>query len=222
MKLHEELEELNREVQAATLPKVLQAFDKSVADMKKASIAGRALKVGDLASNFSLPDMHGNNVKLSHLLLDGPVILSFYRGGWCPYCNLELRALLKALPEIQNSGAQVVAISPEKPENSLSTVRKNTLDYLVLSDVSSEVARKFGVSFILPTYLKKIYRTFGLNLEKYNNAKTVELPIPATFLIDSNQVIQYAFVDEDYTQRAATEEILETLAALKQEECVYC
>jgi peroxiredoxin len=130
--------------------------------------------------------------------------------------------LQKALPDIQALGAQVVAISPEKPDNSLLTTHKNRLDYRVLSDVNSEVARKFGVSFTLPSNLKKLYRTFGLNLEKYNGARTVELPMPATFLIDTQQVVQYAFADEDYTQRADTEEILQALAALKHEECVYC
>jgi len=221
MKLREELEALTQEVRAATQPYVLETLGKAVADLKKADFTQRALRVGKRVNNFSLPDLHGNTITLNQLLLEGPVILIFYRGGWCPYCNLTLRAWQKVLPDI-HVGAQVVAISPEKPENSLATTRKNRLDYVVLTDSNSEVARQFGVSFILPTYLKRLYKTFGLNLEKYNDARTVELPIPATFLINTDQAIQYAYADEDYAQRADPDEILTALSALKEEECVYC
>ena len=222
MKLREELEALTQEVRAATQPYVLETLGKAVADLKKADFTQRALKVGERAGNFSLPDVYGNTITLSQLLVEGPVILVFYRGGWCPYCNLTLRAWQKVLPDIYELGAQVVAISPEKSENNLATIRKNRLDYIVLTDTSSEVARQFGVSFVLPAYLKRLYKTFGLNLEKYNDARTVELPIPATFLINTDQAIQYAYADEDYAQRADPDEILTALSALKEEECVYC
>ena len=222
MKLCEELASLTREIEEATLPQVLQTLEKAVADLKKSNFAQRALKAGEKAPNISLPDGEGSMVRLSALLLAGPVLLTFYRGGWCPYCNLTLRALQRALPDFQAQGTQVVAISPEKPDNSLLTIHKNMLDYTVLSDINSEAARKFGVSFVLPVYLKKLYRSFGLHLEKFNNAKTVEIPLPATFLIDTNQMIQFAFAHEDYTQRAGIEEILEAMATLKHQEFVYC
>ncbi len=221
MKLREELASLTREIEEATLPQVQQTLERAIADLKKLNFAQRALKVGDKAPNFSLPDAQGMPVRLSTLLLKGPLLLTFYRGGWCPYCNLTLRAFQNVMPDIQMMGAQMVAISPEKPDNSLLTMHKNQLDYVVLSDISSEAARRFGVSFVLPVYLKRLYRTFGLNLEKYNNAKNVGLPVPATFLIDTNGIVQFAFADEDYTQRADIDEILKTLATLKQEECIF-
>lgn len=222
MKLREELEILTCEVKEATQPYVLQALEKIVSDLKKANFTERTLKAGDIAHNFSLPDEHGNIISLNQLLLEGPVIVVFYRGGWCPYCNLTLRAWQKVLPDIHALGGQIVAISPEKPENMLKTVKKNKLDLIVLTDENSEVGSQFGVSFVLPSYLKRLYQTFGLKLDKYNNAKTVELPIPATFLIDSQQIIQYAFTDADYTQRADPDEFLAALSALKKEEFVYC
>jgi peroxiredoxin len=142
--------------------------------------------------------MSGNSttirVPLSDLLQHGPVVVAFYRGGWCPYCNLELRALQKSLPEIEKLGAQLVAISPQTPDSSLSTQQKDKLRFQVLSDKHSAVARQFGLVFTLPEEIRTIYKGFGHDLAVRNGDDSFELPFPATYVIGQDRIIRFAFV----------------------------
>src|SRR6266404_8192805 len=156
------------------------------ADMELAAsgISQHALKAGDRVPDFRLPDARGDYVRLCDLLAKGPVVLSFYRGGWCPYCNLELRALQKVLPQITALGAQLVAISSQTPDESLSTAEKNELAFPVLSDVGSATAKAFGIAFDLAEELRPIYARFGHALPDKNGDESRVLPIPATYVID--------------------------------------
>jgi peroxiredoxin len=143
-------------------------------------------------------------------------VISFYRGGWCPYCNIELRKLLRVLPEIKKLGASLVAISPQLPDNSLTTEEKNHLEFPVLSDVGNVVARRFGIVFTLPEELLQAYESFHHGLRKMNGEDgATELPIPATLVLDRNGVIRFAFVDEDYTRRLDPEFVLGKLQKLQ-------
>ncbi len=193
----------------------LEIMDRATEELTRSGLRSTSLKEGDRAEDFILMDAHGSPVRLQQLLSQGPVVVSFYRGGWCPYCNIELRGLQRALPQIKQLGASLVAISPQLPDNSLSTEEKNHLELPVLSDVGNTVARRFGIVYTLPEDLLETYDTFQHGLRKMNGEDGAkELPIPATFVLDRNGVIQLAYVEEDYTRRLDPELVLDKLQEL--------
>jgi peroxiredoxin len=140
------------------------------------------------------------------------VVLTFYRGGWCPYCNLELRAYQRVLPEITATGASLVAISPEKPDDTLSTAEKNSLTFEVLSDVGQKVGKAFRLVYDFTEELKSAYRDFGLDIPGKNGMPAEwALPISATYVIDRGGLILHAYTDADYRDRADPIEVLTIL-----------
>ena len=183
-------------------------------DLIDSGIVNRILQPGEKIPTIALPNATGNIVNVNDCLSSGPLVLSFYRGGWCPYCNLELKALQAKLPEIQALGAQLVAISPETPDNSLSTTEKNALEFEVLSDRGNQVARAFGLVFTLPETLRPLYTNFGINLAAYNGDETFALPLPATYIVATDGTVKLAFADPDYTKRLEPAEIIEILKQL--------
>ncbi|MEB3359165.1 MAG: peroxiredoxin-like family protein [Synechococcales bacterium] len=202
--------EFSKQVPAETR----QVMQQATADLAKSALVEQALNVGDRLPDFTLPNATGEAIAIRNLLAQGSVVVSFYRGGWCPYCNLELRALQQALPEIQALGASLVAISPETPDSSLTTAEKNELDFQVLSDVGNRVARQFGLVFTLPEELRPIYEGFGIDIPAHNGDATFELPLAATYVVAADGTIVHAFVDADYTRRLEPAEIV---AALKRQ-----
>jgi len=180
-------------------------------DELRNGLAKTALKKGDRAPPIALTNANGDLVDLESLLKRGPVIVTFYRGGWCPYCNLELRAFQKILPGIKAAGASLVAISPEKPDDTLSTVEKNALDFEVLSDVGQRVGRAFGLVYSFSDELKWAYREFGLDIPGKNGADEWALPIAATYVIGRDGIITYANTDPDYRDRADPQDVLAAL-----------
>jgi peroxiredoxin len=220
MNSHENTRELDAaraKYRGTIIPKpALAVMDAETARLAASNLAGGALMMGDSAPDFILPDAHGEPVRLYSLLRKGQVVIVFYRGGWCPYCNLHLRGFQRRLAQFRELGARIVAISPQLPDNSLSTQEKNELAFPVLSDVGNKVARQFGIVFQLSDDLVKLYRQFGHPLEDANGASGKrELPVPATFLIDGNRTIRLAHVDIDYTRRLDPDDLLETLNELK-------
>ena len=177
--------------------------------------AQRAKKAGDVAPEFTLLDPDGKPVSSRELLTKGPLVLSFYRGVWCPYCNLELQALQQALPEITARGASLVAISPQTAPNSRKSQRDNKLGFPILSDVKSEVANAFGIRFALPDYLVEVYAGFGNDLPRINDDPAWVLPMPARYVIGTDGIIAYAEVNPDYTHRPDPSELLPVLDHLK-------
>lgn len=171
-----------------------------------------ALKTGDTAPDFTLQSAKGGTVSLSERLKDGPVVVIFYRGGWCPYCNMELQAYQEELETLTSLGASLVAITPESPDNSLTTAEKNELSYDVLSDVGFEASDKFGLTFAFPEELVKVYSGFGLNVPETNGDDAWRLPIPAAYVIDQSGKIVLHHVDVNYTERL---DPLDVIAALK-------
>jgi peroxiredoxin len=174
-------------------------------------LAKTALKAGDQGPPIVLTNAKGTIVDVKSLLSRGPVIVTFYRGGWCPYCNLELKAFQQILPQIKAAGASLVAISPEKPDDTLSTAEKNALDFEVLSDVGQKVGRAFGLVYTCSDELKWAYREFGLDIPGKNGADEWALPISATYVIGRDGQIAYAYTDADYRDRAEPEEVLTVL-----------
>lgn len=195
-------------------PKAL--LQKATQDLINSDIAGKALHEGVKAPDFALSDPHGKSVRLSALLAQGPVVLTFYRGGWCPYCNLQLRSYQQALPEIRALGAELVAVSPQTPDKSLSTAEIDGLLFPVLSDRGNEVARSFGLVFRVSDEVTKAYRGFGIDIEASNGEATHELPIPATYLIDRDGTIRFAYVNAEYKVRLSAARLLDWLRALKR------
>lgn len=193
---------------------ILEIMDQATVDLKKSGIENIVAKAGDKAPDFSLPNHNGEERELSELLKGAPLVVSFYRGGWCPYCNLELAALQRALPEIESLGAKLIAVSPETPDNSLSTREKNELAFDVLYDKGNGVAEGYGLVFTLSEKLRPIYAKFGIDVPGFNGDDTFKLPVPATFVIGQDGVIAYAFADADYTKRLEPAEIVKALKAL--------
>jgi peroxiredoxin len=186
--------------------------------VRSSGVLDHALKVNDYAPDFSLPDAFGHEISLKTLLKAGPVVISFYRGEWCPFCNLELHALQKALPRINKLGANLIAISPEKPDGGIIVTEKNKLTFPVLSDFKNTVARQFGIVFRVGDELQDLSRSvFKNDLALRNGEDTYELPVPATFVIDGSGIVRFAHVDVDYmTGRVEPEEVVATLEAIIQ------
>jgi peroxiredoxin len=198
--LKDELESVKTTFARKNDPAIVAAYEKGIDELRAAGIERNALKPGDRAPDFTLPDATGRSVSLSERLKDGPVVLKFYRGGWCPYCNLELRAYQKALPELAAVGAQLVAVSPESPDHSLSTKEKNALAFSVLSDRGGATARAYRLAFQLSPELKALYQSRGRDLAEWNGGDWT-LPVPGTFVVGTDGRIVLAHVDADYRSR---------------------
>ncbi|HRW48127.1 MAG: AhpC/TSA family protein [Caldilineaceae bacterium] len=196
----------------AKRPAELQAvMDQATDDLAASGMAGGFLQVGDVAPDFVLPDALGNAVALADLRAQGPVVLAFYRGAWCPYCNLEVQLLQQALPDIQALGATLVAISPQTPDNSLSLAEKHGLAFPVLSDAGNAVARRFGLVFTVPEALRAVYDKLGIDIPAHNGDGSFELPVPGTYVVGRDGTIAFAYANVDYTRRVAVRDILAAL-----------
>jgi peroxiredoxin len=212
--LKEQLDQLNDELIKNIPTELIETVQKDLLNLAENKIA-TGLPVGSKAPNFVLPDATGKQISLQDKLEKGPVVLSFYRGEWCPYCNLELRALDEALPEIQSFDASLIAISPENPDQSLSVVEKHNLKFPVLSDAQGEVMQQYNLVWTFSDELKEHYKKiFNLDLAERTKAGWV-LPVPATLVIDRNGVIQESFVNPDYTKRLEPSRIIEVLRSIQ-------
>lgn len=187
-------------------------MEAATAQLRASGIESAALSVGAALPALSLPDASGNTVDLRALNAAGPLVIVFYRGAWCPYCNLELREWQRLLPQFHALGATLVAISPQTPDNSLSTSEKNALAFPVLSDSSLAAAKAFGILFTLSPDLVELYAAAGNDLPSLNGNGQWALPVPATFVIDRAGLLSYAHVEADYRQRAEPQDVLRQLA----------
>ena len=192
-------------------PEIHPVMERATAELVASGAAGRSLQVGGRAPAFALNDPEGRPVSSAELLARGPLVVSFYRGVWCPYCNMELQALEAARPAIEAAGASLVAISPQKAANSRRSQRENKLGFPILSDPGNEVAAAFGLRFALPDYLVELYQRLGNNLPVTNGDDTWTLPMPGRFAIGRDGRALYAEVNPDYTQRPEPEDLLPAL-----------
>ncbi len=211
MTLQKQIEDMQAQMLSQVPSETLDILMAANKKLFSSHIEEGTLKAGDPMPEFQLNNHLGQLISSSELLGHGPLIINFYRGSWCPYCNLELHALHEKEEEIKKLGAQLIAISPDLPDGTLSSVEKHNLSFQVLSDIDNIVAKKFGLVFSLPEELKEIYLGFGINLEKSNGNNKWQLPIPATYIVTSDGVINYAFVNPDYTKRLEPEELMEKL-----------
>lgn len=201
---------------ARTAPPERVALYEAKIDELRASFAReKSIGDGDEAPDFTLPDAQGKSVSLLPLLRLGPAVVTFYRGGWCPYCNMQLRAYQAVLPEIVALGGRLLAISPQQPDGSLNTAETNALSFDVLSDPGNKVARQFGLVYTLPDELRAVMRSNNKALPGINGDESWELPVPATYVIGRDRRVALAHLDVDYRRRLEPETILEALTSLR-------
>jgi len=174
-----------------------------------------ALKEGDPIPCFSLYTVAGNPLDIGDVLKEKNLVISFYRGSWCPYCNIELRSLVEFYPAIKAAGAELIAISPELPDQSMTYIEKQQIPFRVLSDPGNLVAKQFGIVVHLSQALRKVYKGFDFDLVKKNGDLYWKLPIPATYLVTRDGIIHHASINPDYTQRMEPEEIVRELQLMK-------
>jgi len=196
-------------------PEVVAVMHKATADLIASGQAERTLKVGARAPIFALPNAHGELVRSADLLARGPLVLTFYRGIWCPYCNMDLQAIEAAAGEVRALGASLVAISPQTAPNRRRSERENALSFPILSDHGNSVANEFGLRFRLPDDLIAVYKGFGNDLTVGNGEDSWTLPMPARYVIGTDGVIAYAEVNPDYTRRPDPSELLPVLRRLR-------
>lgn len=214
MSLRHDLDQFRAAWAASTPPERVSLYQDKIGELQRSFAASHAVGAGDAAPPFTLPGADGQPVRLQDRLRAGPVVLAFYRGGWCPYCNLQLRAYQTALPRMAAVGASLVAISPQQPDASLSTAEANALTFDVLSDAGNAVARAYGLVFALPAELRDGMRAAGKALPDINGDDTWELPVPATFVLGTNGAVALAFVEADHRLRLEPDDIIRALERL--------
>jgi len=216
MELRVELAAQAAKGRAKRPPEVTALFERGIDMVRALGVADMALGYGATAPDFTLPSADGTAVRLADLLATGPVVLTFYRGGWCPYCNLELRAYAERAEAFTAAGVHVVAISPQTPDASLTLVERAELPFVVLSDVGNVVASGFGLVHPIPQELNNVYVANGFDLAGDNaqDPANLSLPLPATYIIDGGGTIRFASVSADYTERADPDGVLAAAKAL--------
>jgi peroxiredoxin len=209
--LREELDERRLNMRRF-VPKATQAInDRAVEEFRSNGLAERSLKVGDHAPDFTLPDVNGKPVRSADLLANGPLIVAFLRGRWCPFCCATVEAWQEHLAEGKGSGASLVAISPMISKQADFMRDQHKLMFPILSDAGNKVAEQFGVAYTVPAYQQELFKTVFINLPFINGDESWTLPLPATFVIGLDGTIKYAFADPDYTLRAEPADVLRAL-----------
>lgn len=186
---------------------------RALEELRASGIAERVLRTGP-APVFALDDANGLRISLADLLMKGAVVLSFYRGAWCPYCNIELQELERHAARIRMAGATLVTVTPQTAANSRKVIEQHKLSYPMLSDPGNAVAAQYGLRFQMPDYLIELYKQFGVDMPAFNGDPSWTLPMPARFVIDRQGQIQYAKADPDYTRRPEPDEVIPVLESL--------
>ncbi|MFZ3267973.1 MAG: peroxiredoxin-like family protein [Mycobacterium sp.] len=211
------IREQSEHVKAASvehLPaEVVEVFDRSVKQMRERGVPAGTVGVGDRLESFTLGDATEAPVMLEELVAAGPAVIVFYRGGWCPYCSLALRTYQQELlPQLGAFNARLVAISPQTPDQSMSTAEKAGLKFTVLSDPGSRLARRIGIAFQQADEVLDAQRRLGLDLASVNAEASTELPMPTVLIVDPDRTVRFVDVQPDYTARTEVADILEALA----------
>ena len=210
----EQRDEFNAGLAEQAPAEVLEGFGRFIADQAAVDYAARAPKVGERAPDFRLPDQLGRQVSLAGELEDGPVVLIFYRGEWCPYCNMMLRTYQLRAGDFSERGARLVAVSPQTPDNSLTMAEKHSLQFPVLSDEGGDVIGTYGLKYEVEGQSRELHAAVGSDVASFNGKGGWILPAPAVFVIDRKAMVRFAGVNGDYTQRVEPDEALAALDSL--------
>jgi len=192
---------------------VVALYQRAIEEIRDSDLASRALKVGDRAPDFSLPDDNENPVSSASFLATGALIICFFRGRWCPYDVTQLEAMNATMPQIQSAGASLVAVSPQKPQQAFFMRDQHKFQFPLLCDLGNQVARQFGLVYRVPDYQQQVYQRSFVNLPFANGDNSWELPAPATYVVGSDGVIKFRRVDVDYRERPEPLEILEVVTS---------
>jgi peroxiredoxin len=209
--LSSQLEQLTTKLRAMVPAERLTTVDQTIEELIRSGIAGQALKAGNTIPSFELPDGDGMLWRSEDLLRNGPLVIVFYRGRWCAYCNTQLVALQEIHSQIAAHGASLVAISPQTQKHSYLTRDMHKLGFPVLSDAGNIVGKKFGLVYRVPVDLQKMYESIMTKLPGYNGDQSWELPLAATFIVQASGEISYARVNADWRERPEPHEIVEQL-----------
>jgi peroxiredoxin len=216
MNLQEKLDAFKSHFESKVAPpEVVDLFHRTTAGLIATGQAERSLKVGDIAPTFTLTTADGAVVSSTAMLERGPLVVTFYRGVWCPYCNIDLQAIEEVADEIRSFGANLVSISMQTATNSLKSQRQNKLSYPILVDEGGKTADAFGIRFRLQDELIEAYKTFNVDLPVINGEPSWTLPMPARYVIAQDGTIVYAEVSPDYTQRPDPRELVPALQRLQ-------
>jgi peroxiredoxin len=212
--LKAEITRLRKGQEESVSAEVRRLLQRSIQRIVESGLVESAVGVGEQFPTFSLPNPAGTAVGSEELLEQGHMVVCFYRGGWCPYCNLELRAYQELLGEIRELGANVIAISPQMPDESLMTAAKASLSFEVLSDMGNSLASHLGLVFELTAPVVELYRSVGYDLDRINGNSSWILPVPATYVVRKDGIIVDAYVQPDYSIRKEPSEVIEILKQL--------
>lgn len=215
MTLKQDIEEMQKKNFKDVSEETIKIFQGATGKLIATGLAERSLKKGNKIPEFTLPTIHGKMVSSKDLLKKGPLVISFTRGSWCPYCNLEIAALQKVYPEIKKLRANLISISPSRAEKYSEMETKHSLTFDLLSDEGNKVAKKFGLVFELDEKLKPLYKQWGIDIPGHNGDESFELPVPATYIVNQSGEIVYSYVNPDYTKRAEPSEIVSFLKSIK-------
>lgn len=210
MKVIEDLKILRQDLLTQLPPDVLNMLNNSLTDMLNEKLDSHALQCGDIAPDFSLISTDNEEINLYKLLETKPVIISFFRGSWCPFCVKELEHFQNNL-ELMQKNAHFIAISPQKAAISGQLKKEKSMSITILSDIKNNIANQFGLVFTLPEKMRELYKSLGANLFDFNDDDSYTLPIPATYLIGQDKKIQFAYVNVNYMERADISELLKVL-----------
>lgn len=208
MNLKEELRVFAQQMSKNAPQDVLETMGAEIEKLTKSGITDTALKVGDKAPNFELKNSDGDVVSLNSLTQKGNVVISFNRGNWCPFCNIEFKHLQNSVNEIKNAGANLIVISPQLQEKSAEIISENAFEYPILFDKGNEVAKKFGIAFTLAEPLRPIHKAFDMDIPAHNGDESFGLPVPATYVVNRDNKIIYASVNPNWMERAEPSEYL--------------
>ncbi|ATZ55458.1 Bcprx2 [Botrytis cinerea B05.10] len=215
MSLASQLSSITTQFEANAPTALKNTINKTNTQFQQTFSPSLALQPGRPFPLTTLPNAVGTPISIRTLLLASPLLITFYRGSWCPFCNLALHSLQQHLPLFTAHNIKLVAISPELPDTSLNTVEKHSLEFEVLSDVGNALARELGILFQQPEEMRSVFETFGHDMEKRNGDASLEVPVPATFLVGRDGVVKRRFVDPDWTKRVETSEVLRWVEELE-------
>ena len=214
--LEQQIAAFNAQLATQAPPQVVDQISQYINRLIASGVAKNALQVGEKAPSFTLPDALGRQVSLAGFLQQGPVVVTFYRGEWCPYCNLQLHAYQQVLPQIKELGANLIAISPQTPDHSLSMSEKHELAFPVLSDQGNQVARQFGLVYSVEEDIRTLFKSLGSDIPAFNGDESWEIPVPGTFIISQDGTIRLTYADADYTHRLEPSALLESLRTMSK------
>ncbi len=224
--LNQQIREVIQQLRSALPAELNTLIEQGAGEISALDIIGNALKAGDKAPSFERLNQRGETRNLQAYLIEGPIVLTFYRGVWCPYCNLQLKAYGDRLAEIEAAGAKLVAISPEKSDAikilEKSDAPQNIIDmavtdvpFDVLHDEGNNLGAAYGLEFELPESHKTLLEAFNVDLEALTGSDRYTFPDPATYIIGTDGLIKWAFVPNNYRKRAEVDDILQALVSLK-------